>query len=482
MNRKQLRAQAGRLLAWQPSDKDTKALSDANDAINMALQDFASETPFALVPDTLTVEVLREVSNATASTTLTRTTDPWVFITGLGVTDDAIPSRGTYDGQELEVGEGEAVQRFQIRKVWRHDTLAFTYISVERPCRTVYSAAPFRIRQTTIPFPDDVVQVHEGRRYRVGGGPVLVKPYSEQNALLSPDVFRAPGRVSTLARGQHFQVPAPTRPPEVGTMDDPNVWVGKEPPGAFVYWYTVGYGWRSAADGTPNGFRQVLWESSPSPPSVEVVAPSNGSAAIKVSLPNIAWPVNFDPSPSSLRTGKSGLYKLVYRARKSVTGNPTNYRTQIEYPDVPQLIAIVEDIETAWVDNGSVIPDPARRMPHSTGYYRYHPDCPSNEDDRFDFRVTRTPRPLETDYDAVPVVARAHPALLDLVAYRLSLGLGRSLEAGQAAFGRWQIAIPKLRAALQGEADVVMPQMFQSCVGPLWEYGRTDWRTPIERG
>jgi len=470
------------MLSWFPDPKDTSALDDCYTQVNIALSEFASALPFALIPSTHTVEILKEIDNKSAASGLSSTTDPWVFVSELGVTASGIPANGTYDGQELEIGTGTDLQRFRVRTIWRHASLALTYISIDRPCYKTYDKAAFRLRQTTVPFPDDIVHVFEGRRYGYGGAPVVVQNIKEQNQWVAPDVYRSAGRVQTLARGEHFQVPAPTRPPTTRTLDDPNTWVGKEPPGTFVYYYTVGYGFRSVHDGTPNGFKQILWESSPSPASSEATAPSNGSAAIEVALPNIAWPMQFDPvsTGTEIRIGKSGHYKLVYRARKTVTGNAATYRTQIEYPNVPQLIAIVDDTTTTWIDNGAVIPDPFRRMPHSGGYYRYHPDVPSNEDDRFDFQVLRTPAPLQTANDAIPVVDRAYAAFLDLCAFRVSLGLGRCLEQGQAAFVRWNLALPKLAAALQQSSGVVTPAPYNARVSAP-SYGYADWRTPINR-
>lgn len=482
MNRGELLRAVQRMLSWYPDAKDTTALQDCYSQVNIAMAEFAGAIPFGLIPSTHTVEIHKEVDQTSAATGLSSTTDPWVLISELGTTDAAIPFSGIFDGQELEVGSGTDLQRFRVRTIWRHATLAYTYISLDRPCYKTYTKVAFRLRQTTVPFPDDIVHLFDGHRYGYGGAPVKVQPLREQNYWTPPDVYRQAGKIQMLARGEHFQVLAPTRAPTVRTLDDPNVWVGKEPPGTFTYYYTVGYGFRSVNDGTPNGFKQVLWESSPSPVSAEVTAPSNGSAAIEVSLPNIAWPMQFDPvsTGTELRIGKSGHYKLVYRARKNVTGAAATYRTQIEYPNVPQLIAIVGDRDTTWIDNGAVIPDPFRRMPHSGGYYRYHPDVPSNEDDRFDFRVLRTPAPLQTDNDAVPVVDRAHAAVIDLCAYRVSLGLGRCADQGQQAYMRWNAALPKLRAALQSSSDVVTPTPYNARL-PDVGYGYADWRTPINR-
>jgi hypothetical protein len=478
VNRGELQARVCRMLSYAPDKRDKVAIAAINDAINIALQEFAAELPVALLPGEHTVEVRKEYKSS-STLTLSSTADPWVLATPSGTTTADLPLDNTYDGQELEVGDGDTLQRFQVRAIWYASTII--YVALDRPCGITYTNAPFRLRQVTIPFPEDITHILDGYRYRYGGGPIVVHTAYDERVANPPTVYRVAARVSALHRGQHFQVPAPTRAPQATLMDDPDVWVGLEPPGTFVYSYTVGYGWRSGDDATPNGFPQVLWESSPSPDGQEVEVPSSGSSAVKLELPNIAWPVNFDPAVASLRTGKSGLFKLVYRARKTVTGSASTYRTKIEAPDVPQLIAIVADKTTTWVDNGSVTPDPARRRPRSGGYYRYHPNVPSIEDDRFTFRVLRTPAPLLTDQDAVPAVAIADPVILDLAAYRVSLGIGKCLEQGAAAYARWQMAVPKIRAALQHSSGVVTPEPYTGAVSPVYQYGYADWRTNIPR-
>jgi len=435
----------------------------------MALQEFAGKFPDAMFPSEEALYVWKRRDQAHFGATISTTTDPYVFSFGTVGTPAANVVVGSiWSGLTLEVldpdppaGNSSPVwHTYMIREVWADEVLAGVYhISVERPIHPAVTNADFRIRQTFIRLPSDTVDIVTITRQSAAVGPIQVVTEGTMNEMVARTKVSGFGTVSMLMRGSFHQEDAPTWTPEVDLLEE-TAWVGKEPPGKFQYCFTYGFGVKLAEYNLPGNFKSVLWESGPSPDSATVLVPSSGNSCVQLKLPNVAWMLNFDPSPTALRNGHSGVKKLVYRRRYSVSGSGASYKVNRESEGVYQLIAILDDTTTTWTDNGSVVPDAKTRLPQCHGYYNYDLALDSFEDARYDVRLRRPPRNLETDQDVVPIPSAAEAAFLALVTYHVAQGVGQAQTKGAEALARFESLEKSVRALSQPPVKVITPQGF----------------------
>ena len=459
MNAGNAETQASYRLSWEP--QDPVALLRRREITNTTLLEFASMFKDALIPGSWTVELWEEFDQGKGGDTIRTTSDPWVLKFGPNTDTTKLHTDGTWDGHTIQIQRGEKYYKYIVRSVWiETDNMDVRtgYLAVDHPIHQAYDGV-YRIQQWVWPMPADVIDVVSGVRNDFGG--VNIQIMNSTDAALSgmaPYAYTPMGDTWAVTVQDNYQEPAPTWTPVCTLTDNPSVWVGPEAPGKFQYCFTYARGCRSAQYNTNGGFTEFLWESGPSPESLAVTVPSNGSAGVRVSLPNVGWEQNFDPT-SGLRNGHSGLWKLVYKRRFTATGNPSTFKTKVETPGVWQLVAIVRDIQTEWQDDGSVIPDRSRPLFESPGYRRLRGQRPPWRDDRYDFQVRRTPQPLRTDQDELPISSLAIPAFLDLLTYRLSIGLDKGREVGALAQADWLLKSRTLNSILQPAPSPVNPVM-----------------------
>ena len=92
----------------------------------------------------------------------------------------------------------------------------------------------------------------------------------------------------------------------------------------------------------------------------------------------------------------------------------------IEYPNVFQFLADVDDITTSYIDNGSIVPDYTIRLNDIHGYYGWSMwPLPTDEQAmEYQLRATRRPAPLLNGNDSPRIVPSCEDALtFFLVAY-----------------------------------------------------------------
>lgn len=240
---------------------------------------------------------------------------------------------------------------------------------------------------------------------------------------------------------------------EVENGSDPNVadppdtygWIGPEPPGAFRYCYTYVWGKRDIVELiAPGAHADPMLESAPSPVSSAVTVPDMSSRVRLTNLVNIDYQQGFDPVPSALRSGHSGWRKRIYRARASVIAG-TDTKDAIESPEnVYYFLAEVDGDVTEYIDDGSVTPDYFRRLPESTGYFKWVLSPHADGQYTVDWRVYRRPGVLLADTDTPPVHPDFEDMLLTLYCKWAAMADKQPAEAAvhetefQAKLGKWR--------------------------------------------
>lgn len=398
MNRVELRQEIKNLLAWDTSPTDTLANARLNEAILRGFDALATECPAALVPRTETI-CLPATSTAStgANGTISTTDDKWVMVFDGGFTP---VMDGTWNKlMHLEVnlpstsGVGRT-NRYQCREFWFNQLTGKYYVSLDRPWSDgTMSKMTWNLIPLYIWLPNDVTSVQSVMRYGATGGPMQLKTLTQAVAQSKVrNIYQSTaGYPTEIRRDSAQQMNAPLYAPPVEIIDDAT-W-GNEPFGKFQYAFTYCSGYRSLSVMSPGGTPIPWQESAPSPLSDVITVALNKN--VKVTLPNVAWEENFGDT-TTRRYGRSGIYKRIYRKRITVGGgsNPN-----IESPEVYQFLADVEDTATAFIDDGSVVPDRSLRMPESQGYFGWSLYPTPTDYVEFDFRYTKRPRRLENDAD-----------------------------------------------------------------------------------
>ena len=381
-----------------------------------------SECPTALYPDeirrTLPASYVSGAGEAVDST-ISGTADPFVLEFSPFATSSFSPvENGTWNGAywlEITLPDG-SLWRGQCREFW---TVGGTnrYVSIDRPwTMTALSDANYRLHVPYLWLRDDYEEVLLGQRFGSNGSPLTTTPigtaifhdqWSNQNS-------REWGYPDELRRENHYQHPSPNIAPLVSVEEEQGTW-GNEPWGEFEYCFTYIWGYQEADRKSPSGGYIPLFESSASPTSASATI-TNAGEVVVLTLPNVAWQLNYGDS-GTLRYGKSGWKKRLYRRRISTTGgsNPS-----IEYPNVFQFLADVDDLTTSYIDNGSIVPDYTIRLNDIHGYYGWSMwPLPTDEQAmEYQLRATRRPAPLLNGNDSPRIVPSCEDALtFYLVAY-----------------------------------------------------------------
>ena len=418
MNRADIRQAVFDQVDWQP-DTSEKLLSRLDRFINRAYQQLALEAPYLFFEDRVSFATQPDVKNdSAAATDLVRTeagNDQWVLTRPRGIAGvDNWAIDGTWDGRIIEVKDPTGQWHRRIaREFWEDIPSGLLFVSLDRPWRnTIDIDMEYRITTPRYFLPADVIQVNSIRLWDPTRRSPLSLMYTETAERYSLDDIQAAtnasGTPTRAFRQGQWKIQAPTRAPlavNSGTWD-----ASGDATGQFDYCFTYVWGKRDAEYVLSNGVDEALWESSPSPISSKITSTGSAGNAIRLTLPDIDWMLNFNNSGTA-RATHSGLRKRIYRRRYTATTS----HTDIESPQVFELLAEVDGATTAYNDTGATLTDIQRRLKSIHGYHTVQlSPLPSARYD-VDVRCVRRPQPLDNDFDAPNV----HPEAMDVLLYKI---------------------------------------------------------------
>jgi len=428
---------------WNPN-QSTDFTSKVDRLINRAYQAMSLEAPFLFFEEEARIVTAPDVSNSltTSAATLTvESTDAYVlkrsYLTATGP-DVAWKFDGTWDSRRIEITDSTGkVHRRRIRELWTavDGLLTVERISIDTPWPNLTDVdMPYRIFTEAYELPADVVELRSARlwdstHYALR---VTTQGIMERDERIDFQGSYA-GRPTTIYRGRHVQIDAPTFTP-VSSPTKPPIWVGPDPAGTFEYCFTYAWGKRDAVLQSANGLYEPRWESAPSPTSAALSAEAD---AITISLPHIDAVTGFN---TGVRAGHSGLYKRIYVRRTAQAGTIT---TGVESSGVFHLLAeVAGDIES-YDHDGSAVPDYYKRLKVVHGYQsvRFWPH-PDNTYE-LDLRVLRRPQPLIADTDAPKIHEEAVGALVQSTLV-LFYEMNGQLDVSQLVSGRYAATLQTL--------------------------------------
>lgn len=484
MNRAELRQKVLDLASWH-ADVDTDFVAEFNrSVVDVAYKRLASEVPEALEPDTEVAFLFSDRTHTSMGRLLNPTTDDYVLSLGLDTLPNATAPAidGTWDGQmhvEVTRASGQ-VLRFRCREFWLEATGAYKdhyLVSLERPYPFPADASlTFRFHQPHFFTRDDVTRVLDARVYDSNRTLLTVLPEKFIHLTgLSDYQGNLTGTPGHLHRSSRWKIIAPSLAPAAVLDGKEGQWsTTMEPPGTFTYRYTYVWGKRPEEWLAPGGVNDPVWESAPSPASAAVTIPTLPSDAVVLTLVNVDWTINFDPSPAEVRNDRSGLRKRIYRARTAQYDGVNNV-DDIEYDGVYYLLAEVSGTDIAYVDDGTTIPDRERRLPESHGYWCWvtvpHPD----QDYELDLRVLRRPQSLSSDADVPSINPEFEPMFLELCLHYLHK-MDRKPQEATEAEARYRDMVNGFRAMATNPADFIPPMPWSpttvATAMPRLSYGR----------
>lgn len=417
--------------AWR-ADVDAVALAEINGALNDAVRKLAGDCPAAFTPDVEHVVVLPDQTQATMGRGLKGTTDPYVLSFGASVAGYVDPDvTGAWDGiMHLEIQTSDGLwHRRQCREFFMYQ--GEFCVSVDRPWPSASATnMTFRLHQPEFFFKDDVTEVLDGTVWDSSGSRFM--EVAERGVVEREEQDfqgRNKGRPEKMTRGRHFQLQGPATQPTV-LQPDQTTWLGKEPLGTFRFCYTYVWGKRDAEFKDEFGQYDPMWESSPSPASAAVAVTTAPATILRIaSLTNIDYMINFDPPATAgiFRYGHSGLRKRIYVARDA-TSTAGAFEDNVEARSAFVFLAEVDGATDHYDWDGSVLPNPFRRLPEVTGYFAYSLVPHQDKTYQIDFRVRRRPVELSNDYDAPKVQPDSQEALNLLALYYVAQ-LDKQLDA-----------------------------------------------------
>ena len=477
-----LRERLLEMRAWDSSG--TTFDKRVRSALNAALDRLAGDVPEALVPDEEHIVLRKETVsgnhnlaiNAEGSdVNVLRITDTAgvnlgnasANATAKAWKDNTLKTDGTWDGiMHLEVKDGSGQwHRRQCREWWVSGEIV--YVSLDRRWDTTDTLMTFRIYQPEFFMRDDVMQVLEPAR-------IYDSTRQQVWAVDTAGAYRqdmvdfqgeTKGRPYRFYRSRHFQLPPPRSAPEVTFTGQEADWVGPWQQGKFSFVYTYVWGKREDEwQKSPIGISDPVWESAPSPISLEIDHDSKGAAGkkIKIQMTNIDQMTNYGVSGTTRKT-RSGLRLRLYVARSKVKtfgGSPASYNN-VEKAGIYYLLTEIDpdtvtpDASFTW--DGSIIPDYYRPMKHSTGYFAYRPYPQHDARYELDFRVLRLPKKFIDDQDTAPIQRDAVSTLIELSLYYLCLQDGVDQAGAAAHLNRYNELAQRYRLRYANPGKAVEP-------------------------
>jgi hypothetical protein len=419
MNLGDMREKVGDLRSRRWTSDDAKRVFRVSIA-QPALKQLAAECPEAFIPDQETVIVYQDWTSTSMGRKISATTDLYVLNLGAVAAPGAktVAVDGTWDCiYYLEVDDDKTDGAILRRRCVEFFTSGGNvYVTIDRPWRNTTDAdLTFRMYQRFFYTRDDVTAIVDGRVFGKDRTVLFPIPAGAVRLFDEEDYHgEVTGRPRRLSRWGHEKLEAPVRAPSVALATGELVtppWVGPDPPGTFLYRYTYVWGKKDFELSSQGGQHDPVLESSPSPPSAEIVLASAAAAVDLTNLTNIDYIRNYDPDPAEIRNGHGGWRKRIYRARKAIV-TAGGMKNEVEAPEyVYHFLDEVDGTVTSYRDDGSVTPDYTRRLPESHGYFQWAVTPHAEEKHEIDFRVYRRPGPLLADTDAPQV----HPDFEDLL-------------------------------------------------------------------
>lgn len=416
-------------LSWDAPD-DPRWQARARRFVDSAYKRCVADCPEALVPDELRIRLPGTYSSGSGDAVtsfISTTSDPFVLSFSSSATSSFTPQTDrSWDGLywlEITLTDG-TVWRGQCREFWTEISGGVNnkYVTIDRPWTLPPLVnARYRLSPNYIWLRDDIIRVVAGQRFGSTGSPLSLENitsaiWHDEWSNLNSRQYNYPRRLRAERTYQH---PAPNRAPTATIPEQDVATWGPEPWGQFDYCITYIWGYRDPAQKSLSGNFIPLFESAPSPVSNKVTVAGNNDV-VQVALPDIAWELNYG-DPTTLRYGRTGWMKRVYRRRYSVTGGAN---TSIESPEVFQFLADVDDITTSFTDDGSIVPDYSLRLPEPHGYRAWSPwPLPSGPQyTEYQLLVQRAAEALLNDNDA----PRVAPQCEDAVAFMATAYLARN--------------------------------------------------------
>tara|TARA_R100001129_G_scaffold24902_1_gene16210 strand:+ start:12357 stop:13883 length:1527 start_codon:yes stop_codon:yes gene_type:complete len=444
MNKGEIRTRVLEQVDWQP-DQSTSFKDKVDHMINRAYNLLSLEAPFLFFEDECRVITQKDVKTRShASDKLYRVADDSRVLKRTAVDSeitagniDAFVSDGTWDGRliEVELSTGETRRR-QIRHIisgstavvdgvtYRTDTIVLDTPWDDATSTGAYTPdLTYRIFTPEYNLPADVIELRSARLYGDTHYELSVRNQHDMERYDYVDYQgQYSGRPSSVFRGRHHQIDAPTVPATTETDDqDPTfpAWQGPDTHGTFEYCFTYVWGKRDKELQAPNGLYEPRWESSPSIITEKV---STTGKAIKLTFPFIDQGLDdyyfLDSGSLSTRPGRAtnSALKIRIYVRRSAHQNSGKIPN---HPMNDGVFYLLDEIEGSAVDglvqythDGSKMPEYKRRLKEVHGYQtlRFHP----MPDARYevDCRVLRKPQKLISDQDAPRVHAEAIGALI----------------------------------------------------------------------
>tara|TARA_R100000808_G_scaffold672_3_gene3339 strand:- start:8036 stop:9589 length:1554 start_codon:yes stop_codon:yes gene_type:complete len=468
MNKGEIRTRILEQVDWSP-DQSTAFKDKVDRLINRAYQVMSLEAPFTFFDDETKIitqadfssdgtaaDVLRVIptdTNVLERRYLASTSPlPPAWTDGH---NDSTTSTGRWDGRTIEVTDGTMTYRRKIREVWRttstdlgaatiHDRL-----SLDIPWRnTTSDDMTYRIYTPEYGIPADVVDLRSARVYADTHYPLAIKnQYFMERHEYTDYQGDQLGRPETIFRGRHFQIDAPTEPPQIIEVEHKTGgWTGPDPIGSWDFCYTWCWGYLDDDLRTGRDHQTPRWESAPSPISEIVTHSGNPYHRYRISVPNIDHMTNYwkqvqddgtviEPASS----GRSGLYARIYIRRHSTAELPSVGAKGLTETNIEKTPKIFYLLDVAHLDTSTQFisafyrgdrPDYYVRLKETHGYQtvRFWP----MPDDRYeiDLRVLRRPQPLVHDHDAPRIHEEAVDALIErvLVLFYEMQGIEQSAE------------------------------------------------------
>lgn len=462
MNRGTRRQMALSRRSWH-ADVDADFVEEVNTtAIDGAVKLLASKVPEAFIPDRETVYLYKDETDTTLARKVAATTDPYVLSFGLAAGGTSMKVDGTRDLiTHIEVvspDNGTTIYTRVCREFWLQSGGAYDghyLVSIDRPWRNgTDTDMAFRLFRPFFYLRDNTTELIDGRVFDSSREPLYTLPAGYARRIGMED-YRGTvsGRPESFARWEHKQLAAPNRAPTaaLGNL----AWLGPMPPGKRKYRYTYVWGKRDFELAAPSGTYDPVWESAPSPESGSITVPDMTQRVELSNLTNIDFMLGFGTS-GTVRNTHSGLRKRIYVAISSVL--PGAGTTQeIEYPDIYFLLDEVDGSTTAYIDDGSKIPDYHRRLPESRGYYAYSTVPHHDADYQLDLRVYRRPLALLSDSDAPQIHPEFDDMLDDLILSRLC-EIDKSPVDAKMYMASFEARLLEYRSKEANPADFIPPR------------------------
>lgn len=444
-----------RKLIWAQTDhepsKDVVAQRRLNDLINRGLWQMSEDAPGLFFEQTVELRTTGDVTMASATDTLRAVTDQWVLRTNLTSGNGRAWETGkNWAGKKIFLYDPASCSEYQeriIQDVWLDST--YFFISLDRPWHNATDTAiQWRVRSPWH-MPADLVDIKA--MYMNEGTSGLRVPLNwltpgeaERRGLVGRADAYATGTPTLAWAGEWRRLPSPSFEPLVSIPQEVtagNQWDGPEPEGQFEYMFTYVLGMHdefvqeegptAQSSTAPLGQRRPPFlESGPSPITNPIDPGENGDSPggeITITLPNVARIRGFNDLGTT-RYRHTGIKKRVYRRRI------TDDSGELETPNTFYLMGEVDDYVTAYVDNGSVVPDHLTPFRHVNGYREVHVHPRTEDEDRAILvRCTRRPRELTDDQDSIPIAADAINCLIYLVLSYMYEAQGNHSQAALSA-------------------------------------------------